>query len=422
MLLNGEKVDSKSGPALEPAQAASLAFSRKMLPTGDESYKYQVEIGYAADMDKANNRSETYTVRRTAPDFPVPTALAGTEKDGTAQLEWAAPDLTVGAMKAITDDASAYTAFSTGLAGSAVFDDYVGDWTMIDNDGVVPFSFTNQGARVDFPNSGRPIGFMVFDPSFLGLEEWAAHSGKQMFVSFASGGAPNDDWMISPRLSGEKQTVKFWARSLTHQYGAESFQFLYSTTDTKLSSFTRVNTVSEVPEQWTEYSFEIPEGARWFAIRCTSDGTFALFVDDITFIPAHPADGLTLSGYNLYRDNEKVNDQPITGTSYLDATAKPEDKPGYVLTAVYADGESRPTAKYVFDFNGLNSFVADGVAVSSADGSIIVSGANGMTVNVSSVDGRTVAHVAGMDVNRISVAAGIYIVKAGRKTVKVIVR
>ena len=359
LLLNGEKVDSKSGPALEPAQAASLAFSRKMLPTGDESYKYQVEIGYAADMDKANNRSETYTVRRTAPDFPVPTALAGTEKDGTAQLEWAAPDLTVGAMKAITDDASAYTAFSTGLAGSAVFDDYVGDWTMIDNDGVVPFSFTNQGARVDFPNSGRPIGFMVFDPSFLGLEEWAAHSGKQMFVSFASGGAPNDDWMISPRLSGEKQTVKFWARSLTHQYGAESFQFLYSTTDTKLSSFTRVNTVSEVPEQWTEYSFEIPEGARWFAIRCTSDGTFALFVDDITFIPAHPADGLTLSGYNLYRDGAPVNQTILAQPTFTDNAVADGDHT-YHVTAVYNRGESALSAPATVKISGIADIFAGG--------------------------------------------------------------
>lgn len=359
LLLNGEKVDSKSGPALEAAQAASLAFSRKMLPTGDENYKYQVEIDYAADMEKENNLSETYTVRRTAPDFPVPTALTGTEKDGTAQLEWVAPDLTVGAMKAITDDASAYTAFSTGLAGSAVFDDYVGDWTMIDNDGVVPFSFTNKGERVDFPNSGRPIGFMVFDSSFLGLEEWAAHSGKQMFVSFASGSAPNDDWMISPRLSGEKQTVKFWARSLTHQYGAESFQFLYSSADTKLSSFTRVNTVSEVPEQWTEYSFEIPEGARWFAIRCTSDGTFALFVDDITYIPAHPADGLTLNGYNLYRDGAPVNQTILAQPSFTDNAVADGDHT-YHVTAVYNRGESALSAPTTVKVSGIADIFANG--------------------------------------------------------------
>lgn len=372
LLIDGEKVATMEGPALDPAETASLAFSQKMLPTGNDSYTYQVEIEYAADMAADNNKSEIYTVRRTAPDFPVPTNLTGTIEDGKAVINWTAPDLTVKDMEAVTDNASGYTPFSTGLANTVVFDDYVGGWTMVDNDGVVPFSFTIKGNIVDYPNSGRPIGFMVFDPSFLNLQEWAPHSGSQMFVSFASNGAPNDDWMISPRLSGKKQTVKFWARSLTHQYGAESFQFMYSDSDTKLSSFKRLNTVAEVPEQWTEYSFEVPEGTRWFAIRCTSEGTFALFVDDITFVPAHPADGLVLNGYNVYRDRIPVNQALLPQTSFTDDAASLGHHT-YHVTAVYDRGESALSEPAGVDVTSISEIYADGKSydIYSADGILL---------------------------------------------------
>ena len=377
LILNGETVDSKSGQEIAPAVASSMAFSRRMLPVDAETFKYEVEIKYAADMNPADNRSEAYTIRRVTPDFPVPATPTATETDNGVELTWTEPDLTVTEMQPICDNAEDYTAFSTGLAGSVVFDDYIGDWTMIDYDGVVPFAITNEGKKVEFPNSGRPIGFMVFDSSIMNLQEWNAHSGKQMFVSFASGYAPNDDWMISPMLPGTAQTVKFWARSLTTQYGADSFQFLYSTTDTKLSSFTRVETVAEVPAEWKEYSFQIPEGARWFAIRCTSDQTFAFFVDDITYTPAHPADGLNLTGYNLYRNGKPLNESVLAVKSFVDHLLEDGDYK-YQVTAVYNKGESALSAPASVKFSGVESILAGGkiADVYGVDGILIIRNAS----------------------------------------------
>ena len=170
----------------------------------------------------------------------------------------------------------------------------------------------------------------------------------------------------------QRQTVKFWARSLTHQYGAESFQFMYSDSDTKLSSFKRLNTVAEVPEQWTEYSFEVPEGTRWFAIRCTSEGTFALFVDDITFVPAHPADGLVLNGYNVYRERELVNKALLPQTSFTDDAASLGHHTYYV-TAVYDRGESALSEPAGVDVTSISEIYADGKSydIYSADGILL---------------------------------------------------
>jgi len=53
---------------------------------------------------------------------------------------------------------------------------------------------------------------------------------------------------------------------------------------------------------WTSYSFKLPEGARRFAIRCTSVFKFMFFVDDVTFIPVPEENEIVLEGYNVYRD------------------------------------------------------------------------------------------------------------------------
>lgn len=138
-----------------------------------------------------------------------------------------------------------------------------------------------------FPNSHRPVGFMVIDSKVFG-QGWEAHSGDNMFASFASGYSPNDDWLISPLLSGQEQEIEFWARSVTTAYGAEVFEVYYSTTDTRLSSFTRCVERTQAPMTWTKYTAILPKDARYFAIRCVSDDTFAFLVDDISFIRLIP--------------------------------------------------------------------------------------------------------------------------------------
>lgn len=415
---DGEMIASKDGAAIQPAAVKTVNFSDKLGILDKEEANYVALINCKSDMVERDNATDTVKVSVNDGNLPMPRNLSGALEGERLRLTWQAPDPSTAAPARTTETFEDATSWSQEVSG----------WKMVDAD-QTPVG----GIQINkFPITGTCSWFVadytwdVFHQMSEGAERWSAHSGNKFiassYVMFAGSPVQSDDWAISPRLYGGRHAISFYAKSFDPEY-QEDFEVLYSKETSNPEDFQSIGKVVSVPSSWTQYRYMLPEGARFFAIRSRSCDKFFLFVDDASFIPADgKAQTAEVVGYNLYRDNEKVNDQPITGTSYLDATAKPEDKPGYMLTAVYADGESRPTAKYVFDFNGLNSFVADGVAVSSADGSIIVSGANGMTVNVSSIDGRTVARVAGMDVNRISVAAGIYIVKAGRKTVKVIVR
>ncbi len=58
---------------------------------------------------------------------------------------------------------------------------------------------------------------------------------------------------------------------------SERFQLLYSSTGTDVEDFTRLKTQANVPLEWTRYSFEVPEGTRYFAIRCTTIAGFMFF-------------------------------------------------------------------------------------------------------------------------------------------------
>ena len=204
---------------------------------------------------------------------------------------------------------------------------------MNDRDGLIPYTLTSGGVPVQFANAGKPFGFIVFNGEALGIEGWEAKTGSQMFGSFASGYGANDDWLISPLLPGTAQTVKFYAKSITAAYGNESFEFFSSADLPIVSAFRKIDAVASVPEEWTEYTFTLPEGARYFAIRCTSNGTFAFCVDEITFTPESPYAGLTVVGYNIYRDGEKINDAPVAGAGYIDADAEPGNHIYTVTTA-----------------------------------------------------------------------------------------
>lgn len=423
LLVNNNVVATKEGSALQPAQSANLTFDCLLPATTDlEPLTHYVNINYPADLDMSNNTSAEYVATPYVNEFPAVGNLQASVEGTDVTLTWDEPDLTVSPMQAVTESAEDFTPFSTGLAGSVVFDDYVGDWTMIDNDGVVPYPITSGGNEVTFPNSGLPVGFMVFNPSQLNFsEEWAPHTGENMFVSLASDFAPNDDWMISPYLSGKEQTISFWAKSLTDYYGAESFQVWYSTTDTRLSSFMRIETIDEVPTEWTKYEYTLPEGARYFAIRCTSSNTFALLVDDITYTPAHPTEGLVLTGYNLYRNDSKVATCVAEG-SYLD-TDVPTGQHRYRVSALYNRGESQLSAPLLVAVTALRDVNVGTLGAVGLDRAIRVVGAQGRSVRVVNAAGIVIYDaVAGEDAILIPAQSGIYVVTAADKSFKITVK
>ena len=144
--------------------------------------------------------------------------------------------------------------------------------------------------------------FWIFDSTLddiAGEALFAPHSGDKMIVSICPHDqSMQDDWLISPLLTGDPQTISFFARSFMASY-VTNFEVRYSDGSLALGDFSLAGSKNHISGDWTEYTFELPEGARRFAIRNISNGGFFLMVDDVTYTPA-PAEDSQLTGFNVY--------------------------------------------------------------------------------------------------------------------------
>ncbi|MDE6360394.1 MAG: choice-of-anchor J domain-containing protein, partial [Muribaculaceae bacterium] len=192
---------------------------------------------------------------------------------------------------------------------------------------------------------------------------YTAHSGHQYLVSMAVTDSDftqkrSDDWAISPQLNGKAQTISFWAKSMLAD-ALETIEVLYSTSGTDLDDFTSVATFDNVPWEWKQYYFDIPAGAKHFALRCVTRDGYILMVDDVNFTPADNAASLDLSGYNVYRNGVKINEAPVTSTSYADQEASDKNAV-YNVTAIYTGrGESMFSNDAIATQSGLRNISDD---------------------------------------------------------------
>lgn len=187
---------------------------------------------------------------------------------------------------------------------------------------------------------------------------------------------------------------------------------LYSTTDTSTDHFVKLGTYENVPNAWTRYDVALPEGAKHFAIRCVSEGCYMLFVDDVTFVAAGATHGLEVEGYNVYRNRQKITEQPVSGTQFVD-TAAPDGENKYMVTVAYNKGESVPGNEVVAGEAGVEAVDGDNVAITALDGKIVVDGATAQTV-IMQPNGVIVYIGTGSHVEA-AVAQGVYIVKQALK-------
>ena len=147
------------------------------------------------------------------------------------------------------------------------------------------------------------------------------------------------------------------------------------------------------------------------------------FLDDITYTPLYgTTTPVTLLGYNVYRDDEKIAEK-IAATSFNDNAAA-EGNHTYYVTAVWKEGESNTSDTYEASIaTGIASANAhDGMKIATSKGLITVSGAAGQNVVVANLAGQTLFHGIASDNTSVSVTTGAYLVKVGGKAVKVIVK
>lgn len=361
---DGERIDQRQISAVATDSRSTAIFEITHGVTSPAEVTYQAKITANGDMLPANNASEEIIIATIYPNYPTVadlTASYPSDDSAIINLAWSQPDMDATFDDDITEDfegASTWT--SEGL----------GDWTFIDNDGygIYGFNFFEVPAYAPQPMSAQswwvltdehaPMTNHFSDPRF-----YTAHSGHQYLVSMAVTDSDytqkrTDDWAISPLLNGNAQTISFWAKSMLSD-ALESIEVLYSTTGTDLDEFTSVAVFDNVPWDWKQYYFDIPQGATHFALRCITRDGYILMVDDVNFTPAGNAASLELAGYNIYRDGVKLNETPVTSTAYTDNAAT--DKGAvYNVTAIYSGrGESMFSNDAIASLSGLRDIHAD---------------------------------------------------------------
>ena len=156
---------------------------------------------------------------------------------------------------------------------------------------------------------------------------------------------------------------------ITADYGYESFEVLYSTTTDDIESFISLQEEWFDATDWTEYTFTLPEGTKYFAIRHTAQDIFGLMLDDVTYECGASAP----VGYNIYVDGELIGSTPETSYD-LPGTGLNDGEHTVAVTAVYEGGKESAPATAVIDItSGINEIALDGqpVDVYTLDGRLV---------------------------------------------------
>ena len=398
-------ISSVQGEAIQPKEDKTFTAKQTLgISENDAQAEYTVKVVYADDSNLADNEAKT-TVERKVSAKPAPANLhANCDAEGV-HLTWNAPEAGVAVTDTFDDETSwAYEA--------------VGDWTFVDADQGPIGGF--EGIELPNNESYSQRAFFVFDNSNTDLfnETYAMHSGNKCLASmFLFTGYECDDWAISPELNGQAQTISFWARSYSPEY-PESIEMLYSVDGKEISDFVKVDENTAVDGEWTEFTFDVPEGAKYFAIRSIAADAFMLMIDDVTYTPA----AAVPVGYNVYRDGVKLNDAPLTDTEFRDSNIDNTAVYKYQVTAVYANNEESAPSDITVDVSGIDS-VYDNITIAAAPGLIRINGAQGMQSSVADVNGIAFFNGVVEENNfEIRLAPGIYIVRVEGKIAKIQVK
>ncbi len=376
------------------------------------SIRLTATVEVDGDLNRYND-SSVLRVNIEAPNLPYVTDLFGEGVNGNAvQLSWSDAQVYPNE-KTVSDDLENYPDFTI---------DNFGDWVMHDLDqGNTIIGISSSLGTFTWENVGKPQAYIVFNPRSVGVHSLcSAHSGERCLVSFESG-AGNNDWLVSPALSGREQTISFFTRCVMEQF-LETFDVMVSTSGTDPEDFTMLAANQTVGSaSWQKLAYTLPAGTRHFAIVCKSDGGFGFMLDDFEFVPSQPE--VELTGYNVYRDLNLL-ESGLGETSFIDTTCDPNATHRYHVTATYTDGESifsnpvEVCAASIGCIAGGN----DATSIYSVAGNIVIKAPAGSPVTVHTIDGRCLYSFASTGSERMSVAPGIYVVRAGTTTAKLIVK
>ena len=402
---NNKIVATLRGETLAPEASKTFTMLYKSKVTDPEVSKLKAVVVFDKDMDKTDNTSQTLDINLKASDLPAINDLTShvDEAGDIVTLTWTAPDTKV---SETTEDFEGFKAFEIND---------LSPWT-VEGDRERK---TSVWEDFTFPHAGEPFPFIVFNPSEIteyDLSRWCTpHSGKQFLASITNYSAKgNNAWLISPSLSGKKQTIRFWAKSFD---GYESIEVRCSKTTADTVSLNNVlMTENKIRNKWKEYQVELPEGTKYFVIRVTSKFQQMLMLDDITY-----ESGVgTIIGFNIYRDGQNIATVDAQTTIFKDNTAD-KGNHNYTVTVIYDEGESR-MSNSVSAVTSLKDNAKAETIVRTIPGHIVISNSSGQEVAVFAANGKQVFSGSGQQNLLIPMMRNTYVVKVGNKVYNVLVR
>lgn len=412
--MDGKSIETKTIETIAPGEKSMVIFTNTLDRNAVGNHHYMAVLKADGDKDNLDNSTDLVYFSMLDNEYPTVENLDGNYDGTNINLTWDAPVLPSEPVE-ITDDFERYPSWSTMYTG-------IGDYTLIDadNKGVSVFSDVTlpniqQGSRQSF----TLWDFSLSDFQFSG-SPYKAHSGDKCLVSIynvVDGSlAYTDDRLISPLLTGEAQTISFWAKAITDAY-PDVFKVYYSKSGIDFSDFEKnVFEADTVEGTWTKFTYDLPEGTKYFMIRHHCGYGRFFMVDDLTYKPVGE-EALQLQGYNIYEGNDKLNEEPIKTTSFSSAK-KPADLSNlYAVSAVYDRGESPSVTTMIANTNVANNFT-EGVSVTAENHQIVIKGASGRLVEISNMSGLLITRRIADDVTYIPVSQGIYIVKVDNKSFK----
>lgn len=297
-----------------------------------------------ADAQPANNSAEA--IAQILPNnLPTVSDLLGwtSEARGEVTLQWQAPEHP---SRPCTESFEDYDPWLTTQAGA---------WQMLDQDfGLSEEIF--QGYHTGLEDQSfafTTFNLSLLNPGFVDTnKEFTARTGQQcMMALFGHDGFYNyrnqDNWLISPELSGAAQRLVFYAANYDMN-SPETFEVMVSTTDDDPMSFIRIGGERRVYDgTWHVFTAQLPAGSRYFAIHqnTVADNAYLLKLDDFSFDCA-----LHIDHYDVCLDGQRVATVPAdacTITLPVAAAVSPSD---YTVSVIYAEGfESLPVAATVTD-------------------------------------------------------------------------
>lgn len=358
-----------------------------------EDIKVKAEVVYANDLDEDDNTTETKSVKVNPSQYTPVNDLTADQNANGVGLSWSAPTAPAPVTK--TEDFESYDPWATSF----------GDWTLVDGDKGLAGGFFQSNT---YPGQGTAFAFDIFNPNAItdefdviannpGLKP---HSGNQFagapYAMDATGesAVDADNWLISPTLSGNAQTITFYALNfaVNGDYGttvySENFDVLYSTTDTNPASFTKIesdvadgNVTLDQGANWKQISVQLPAGAKYFAIHHNTpgDNNFLFGIDDVTYEGGAAGASDSIVAYNIYRDGELIGTVDGNSTTFTDATSD-EGTHTYNVTIVYEDKAGNRNESGFS--NNASVTVTTGIASIQAD--------KDGNYNVYTIDGKTV--------------------------------